>query len=235
MKTSFKTGLRRALKTAGVGATVAVAIGFASVGAANADTFVPLEDGSISQTVPTPNGDITVTVTRTNETANISPSMGATPLHRNVWVSGKADVELSGPGADKLGGRIQPGYIVGCQLGMTANLGAGAGLSGGATSTSTTPSASASVQGNAGITLTPNQAYDYKVLDLTQTDPWGAEVHRNFNVFRGKNGSVTWGDSTLGVTGCAGYAQARSYVKVTVETPDSIQQVTLWGQPFSIG
>lgn len=232
MKTSFKTGLRRALKTAGVGATVAVAIGFASVGAANADTFVPLEDGSITQTL---SDGITITVTRTNETANISPSMGATPLHRNVWVSGRADVELSGPGADKLRGRVQPGYIVGCQLGMTANLGAGAGLSGGATSTSTTPSASASVQGNAGITLTPNQAYDYKVLDLTQSDPWGAEVHRNYNTFEGKRGSVTWGDSTLGVTGCAGFAQARSYVKVTVDTPNATQQVTLWGQPFSIG
>ena len=232
MKTSFKTGLRRALKTAGVGATVAVAIGFASVGAANADTFVPLEDGSISQTLP---DGITVTVTRSGETANISPSMGATPLHRNVWVSGKADVELSGPGVDKLGGRIQPGYIVGCQLGMTANLGAGAGLTGGATSTSPTPSAGASVTGNAGIALTPNQAYDYKVLDLTQTDPWGAEVHRNFNTFKGASGSVTWGDSTLGVTGCAGYAQARSYVKVTVDTATTTQQVTLWGQPFSIG
>ncbi|MCZ1074250.1 MspA family porin [Rhodococcus ruber] len=232
MKTSFKTGLRRALKTAGVGATVAVAIGFASVGAANADTFVPLEDGSISQTLP---DGITVTVTRSGETANISPSMGATPLHRNVWVSGKADVELSGPGVDKLGGRIQPGYIVGCQLGMTANLGAGAGLTGGASSTSSTPTAGASVTGNAGITLTPNQAYDYKVLDLTQTDPWGAEVHRNFNVFKGASGSVTWGDSTLGVTGCAGYAQARSYVKVTVDTATTTHQVTLWGQPFSIG
>ena len=128
MKTSFKTGLRRALKSAGVGATVAVAIGFASVGAANADTFVPLEDGSISQTLP---GGITVTVTRTDEKANISPSMGATPLHRN------------------------------------------------------------------------------------------------YNTFKGATGSVTWGDSTLGVTGCAGYAQARSYVKVTVDTPNATQQVTL--------
>ncbi|AKE91193.1 MULTISPECIES: MspA family porin [Rhodococcus] len=232
MKTSFKTGLRRALKSAGVGATVAVAIGFASVGAANADTFVPLEDGSISQTLP---GGITVTVTRTDEKANISPSMGATPLHRNVWVSGTAKVDISGPGADKLGGRIQPGYIVGCQLGMTANLGAGAGLTGGASSTSSTPTAGASVTGNAGITLTPNQAYDYKVLDLTQSDPWGAEVHRNYNTFKGATGSVTWGDSTLGVTGCAGYAQARSYVKVTVDTATTTQQVTLWGQPFSIG
>ncbi|MFD5808062.1 MULTISPECIES: MspA family porin [Rhodococcus] len=229
MKTSFKTGLRRALKSAGVGATVAVAIGFASVGAANADTFVPLEDGSISQTLP--DGTV-VTVTRTGETATISPSMGATPLHRNVWVSGTAKVDLSGPGA-AIGGRIQPGYIVGCQLGMTANLGAGAGL--GAGMGTSGESASGSVTGNAGITLKPNQAYDYKVLDLTQVDPFGAEVHRNFNTFKGASGTVTWGDSTLGVTGCAGFAQARSYVKVTVDTPTATQQVTLWGQPFSIG
>ncbi len=41
MKTSITKGLRRGLRAAGIGATVAVAIGFASAGAANADTFIP--------------------------------------------------------------------------------------------------------------------------------------------------------------------------------------------------
>ncbi|MBS9376243.1 MspA family porin [Rhodococcus sp. B50] len=233
MKTSVISGLRRGLKVAGMGATIAVALGFASAGAANADTFVPLPDGNISQTLP--DGTV-VTVTRTGETANISPSMGATPLHRNVWVSGNAKVELSGPGA-KIGGRIQPGYIVACQLSLTANLNGGLNAGGGitGTATATTQSGTLGANAGAGITLAPNQAYDYKVIDITTTDAFGAETHRNFNTFKGASGSVTWGDTTLGVTGCAGYAQARSYVKVTVDTPTATQQVTLWGQPFSIG
>ncbi|WP_172456903.1 MspA family porin, partial [Nocardia farcinica] len=34
---------------------------------------------------------------------------------------------------------------------------------------------------------------------------------------------------------CAGYAQARSFVKVKVETDNVMSVVTLWGQPFSLG
>ena len=48
MNINRKNGVRLA---AGVGAAAAVAIGFFSVGAANADTFVPLPDGSITQTL----------------------------------------------------------------------------------------------------------------------------------------------------------------------------------------
>ncbi len=98
MKTSITKGLRRGFRAAGIGAAVAVAIGFTSVGAANADTFVPpLQDGSITQTLP---GDVVVTVSTTGESANINPSMGSTPpVHRNVWVSGSAQVKLSGAGA----------------------------------------------------------------------------------------------------------------------------------------
>ena len=40
---------------------------------------------------------------------------------------------------------------------------------------------------------------------------------------------------TFKVDGCAGYAQAKAYVKVTVETPAVTGIVTLWGSPFSIG
>jgi len=240
MKTSVKNGLRRGLKAAGVGAVMATAIGFASVGAANADTFVPLEDGSISQTLP--DGTV-VTVTRTNEKANISPSLGATPTHRNVWVSGRAEVKLDGPSSTK-GGRIQPGYIVGCQVNISGTGGAGTTSSNPATGVTTTVNqdtgafeskAGAGLSANVGVTLSPGQAVNYHVIDLEQENAFGERVNRPFMAFTGKEGSVTWGDSTLGITGCAGYAQARSYVKVTVNTETATQQVTLWGQPFSIG
>ncbi|MFG1784083.1 MspA family porin [Rhodococcus oryzae] len=219
------TGLRRGLKIASVGSAAAIALGFFSAGAANADTLVPLPDGSITETLV--DGTV-VTVTRTGESANISPSMGATPLHRNVWVSGSAKVEVSGGGA----GTIQPGYIVACQL----TLGGKTGTDGGMSTTWADPDGAAkqTAKGAGNLSIGPGQAVDYKILDLELADPFGAEQHRAANPYKGK-GSVTWADSTLGVSGCAGYAQARSYVKVTVNTANVTSNVTLWGQPFSIG
>ncbi|MGW0019012.1 MspA family porin [Rhodococcus sp. NPDC003382] len=257
MKTSITKGLRRGLRAAGVGATVAVAIGFASAGTANADTFVPLPDGSITETLP---GDVVVTVSRTGESANINPSMGATPVHRNVWVSGSAQVKLSGAGAQKVSNyRIQPGYVVGCQVDIAGTAGAGANASGGASSTSTTTdtppagngvvtaqsntgTSSGGLSANVGITLSPGKTSQFSVLSIEQENPFGDRVFRPFSVVAKPKdgaipteGSVTWADSTVGISGCAGYAQARSFVKVTVNTATDTQQVTLWGQPFSIG
>ncbi|MBF6497059.1 MspA family porin [Nocardia cyriacigeorgica] len=63
----------------------------------------------------------------------------------------------------------------------------------------------------------------------------GNESHEKRNKFKGKSGSVTWADETIGLSGCAGYAQARAFVKVKVETENVMSVVTLWGQPFSIG
>ena len=37
------------------------------------------------------------------------------------------------------------------------------------------------------------------------------------------------------INGCAGYAQARSYVKVGVQTDYLMQVVFLYGKPFSLG
>ena len=66
---SSNTGLRRGLQISAVGAATAVAVGFLSAGAANADTFVPLPDGSITEILA--DGTV-VTITRTGESANIS-------------------------------------------------------------------------------------------------------------------------------------------------------------------
>jgi len=216
---------KNGVRLAAVGAAAAATMGFFSVGAANADTFVPLPGGSITQTLA--DGTV-VTVNLTDESANISPSLGSTPLHRNVWVNGKASVELQGAGAK--GAIITPGYILACQV----DFGAGAG---GDMKSSTkadgTGTIAPSVSGN--MTLGPGQAKNVTVLDLEKKDAYGAESHTGGNKFTGKTGSVTWADSTLGVSGCAGYAQARSYVKVAVSTDNVSSTVTLWGQPFSIG
>ncbi|PBC50923.1 porin [Rhodococcus sp. ACS1] len=222
---------KNGVRLAAVGAAAAATMGFFSVGAANADTFIPLPGGSITQTLA--DGTV-VTVNLTDESANISPSMGSTPLHRNVWVNGKAAVHLEGAGAT--GADIQPGYVLACQVDFGAEAGAGVDsgnladlVTGAATSIPVTPS------GSGAVTLGPGEAVSVDILDLEAADAYGGESHSAYNSFEGTDGSVTWAESTLGVSGCAGYAQARSYVNVSVETDNVSSTVTLWGQPFSIG
>ncbi|MBF6214802.1 MspA family porin [Nocardia puris] len=217
-------------RLAGAGAAATIAMGLFSAGAANADTFVPLPGGEITKTLS--DGTV-VTIRMVGESATISPSMGSTPVHRNAWVSGSAQVELSGTGGD-VGGAIFPGYVVGCQVNI-----AGGGVDGGVEGSldwsgeTVTGGAGASSGGN--LSLGPGQATSFYVLDLEQADDYGSESHKKRNKFKGSSGSVTWADSTIGLSGCGGYAQARSFVSVEVETDNVISWVTLWGQPFSLG
>ncbi|MEV6767538.1 MspA family porin [Nocardia sp. NPDC051030] len=218
-------------RVAGVGAVATAALGLLSTGAANADTFVPLPGGEISKTLS--DGTV-VTIKLVGESANISPSMGATPVHRNAWVSASAQVSISGD-TTATGGKIFPGYVVGCQVTIDGG-GASGGVTGGAewdSSGNGKPTASATGGGN--LTLGPGQAKSFYVLDLEMADDFGNEVHKVRNKFTGNSGSVTWADETIGLNGCGGYAQARSFVSVEVETDNVVSWVTLWGQPFSLG
>ncbi|MEU1992878.1 MspA family porin [Nocardia gamkensis] len=215
-------------RMAGVGAAATIAMGLFSTGAANADTFVPLPGGELTKTLS--DGTV-VTIRLVGESANISPSMGATPLHRNAWVSGSAQVELSG----SAGGKIFPGYTVGCQVNI-----AGGGATGGVDGNvdwSDGQNVTGGVGANSGgnLSLGPGQAKSFYVLDLEQADDFGNETHKTRNAFKGTSGSVTWADETIGLNGCGGYAQARAFVSVEVETDNVITWVTLWGQPFSLG
>ncbi|MBF6330589.1 MspA family porin [Nocardia transvalensis] len=218
-------------RAAGVGAVTTAALGLFSTGAANADTFVPLPGGDITKTLS--DGTV-VHVWLDGESANISPSMGSTPVHRNAWVSGSAHVELSG-NTSAAGGNIRPGYVVGCQVNISGG-GAGVEPSVGASWDSegnVTPSAGVNSSGN--LTLGPGQAQSFYILDREKPDDYGNESHSAKNKFTGNQGSVSWADTTIGLSGCGGYAQARSFVNVQVETDNVITQVTLWGQPFSLG
>ncbi|WP_028477640.1 MspA family porin [Nocardia sp. CNY236] len=219
---------KKMARAAGVGAAATIAMGLFSAGAANADTFVPLPGGEISKTLV--DGTV-VTVRMVGESANINPSMGATPLHRNAWVSGSAQVELS----NDAGGRIFPGYTVGCQVNISGG-GATGGVEGGVDwsgGDQVEPEAGANSGGT--LSLGPGQTQSFYVLDLELADDYGNEWHAPRNVFEGTSGSVTWADETIGLSGCAGYAQARSFVSVEVETDNVSTWVTLWGQPFSLG
>ncbi|UGT57807.1 MspA family porin [Nocardia asteroides] len=211
-------------RAAGFSAAATVALGLLSTGAANADTFVPLPGGHITKTLS--DGTV-VDISLVGESANINPSLGSTPAHRNAWVSGSAQVTVSGDG----GGKIFPGYTVGCQVNI-----AGGGATGGAEGeVDDAGNPSGGVTSGGELSLGPGQAKSFYVLDLEQADDYGNESHKTRNAFKGGSGSVTWADETIGLSGCGGYAQARSFVSVEVETDNVISWVTLWGQPFSLG
>ncbi|WP_067477740.1 MspA family porin [Nocardia amamiensis] len=214
-------------RMAGVGAAATIAMGLFSTGAANADTFVPLPGGEFVKTLS--DGTV-VTIRLVGESATISPSMGATPLHRNAWVSGSAQVELSGAA----GGSIFPGYTVGCQVNIAGG-GATGGVDGNVDWSGDTVTGGVGANSGGNLSLGPGQAKSFYVLDLEQADDFGNESHKTRNAFKGTSGSVTWTDETIGLDGCGGYAQARAFVSVEVQTDNVITWVTLWGQPFSLG
>ena len=217
-------GVRSGARIAGIGAAAAVAVGLLSVGAANADTFVPLPDGQ--------KAGPGVTISRTGEHAVISPSMAANGAGRVVWVSGNAIADVTvtpegepgpnnGPtGADGTNNssthgssQLNTGYIVGCQVGIgdeAIGLGGSLGLSldGG------------NVGGSVGLEVGPGEVkfaqIDYK--NITEPGRY----------------SVEYQDAEIEIQGCAGYAQARSYTVVEI-IGAHYSKTTLYGQPFSIG
>ncbi|MEU8896152.1 MspA family porin [Nocardia sp. NPDC048505] len=214
-------------RVAASGLAAVAALGLLSTGAADADTFIPLPGGEYTRDLP--NG-MTITVRLVGESANINPSMGSTPLHRNTWVSGTAQVELTGGDRASVGAKIAPGYIVGCQV----DIGGGGVSSNGGLSTNG-DKVNASVGAGGRLTLGPGQTGRQMILDLEAPDDYGNEEHSKANSFRGPTGSVSWADATLAVDGCAGYAQARAFVLVKVRGAHGVSVVTLWGQPFSLG
>ncbi|MCX4093255.1 MspA family porin [Nocardia sp. alder85J] len=221
------------------GAVVGIAIGLFSVGAADADTFVPLPGGDVTRTLE--DGTV-VHVTLSGESANINPSMGGTPLHRNAWVSGHGEVNISDGDAGDPSAftRLRPGYVVGCQVDLSDGFTPGVnGSASGSVSTDSSgkPSVSGSVTpgASADLTLTAGQAQSFYVLDLESADDFGADSHDNRHSAKGGHNSVTWKDETIAVNGCGGAAQARAFVEVMVYTPTVTGHVTLWGAPFGIG
>ncbi len=83
-------------------------------GAAGADTHVPLPNGHGGYTT---HDGVVVHLDRTGESATVSGSMAASPLSRNATVSGVDAVNANAPkGVTITGGRIETGYLVGCQV-----------------------------------------------------------------------------------------------------------------------
>ncbi|MFE3189393.1 MspA family porin [Nocardia sp. NPDC059240] len=215
-----------ATRVVGVGLAVAL-LALDHAAQATADTVVPLPGGDLTQTL----SDGTVVQVRLDgESADINPSLGATPLHRNAWVSGTAHLDISAD-STATGGKIYPGYTVGCQVDIS-----GGGVDGsqnGSLDATGKPAVSGTGGGN--LTLGPGQAQSFYLLDIEQPDDFGNEIHYTRNKFSGNSGSVAWSDETIALNGCAGAATARAFVSVEVETDHVISWTTLWGKPFSLG
>lgn len=223
-----------AIRGAALAATgVLAATAFA--GTANADTFMKLPNDSVR------NGAVTVSVT--NQSAVLSPSMVALPTSRNAWVSGTVSVKVDGKAS---GGSIRAGYLVGCQIDVgSAKVVLGGDAQSGATYTMNEgPSVAPSVSGTTGgaISLKAGSVgTQYLTWDRATMPEPGDEVTPNWAnpttsfKFKGGSGSLSYADRTIGVDGCAGYAQARFFAQVKATTGDTARYTVLWGQPFTLG
>ncbi|OZC29425.1 MspA family porin [Gordonia polyisoprenivorans] len=210
---------------AGVPAAAAIAV-LATAGAAAADVHVSLP--SQTQTLTTGDG-VGVTLTRSGETATISPSLGSTPLHRNAWVSATYNVTTSKP-VSKI--KFQAGYTVGCQVNLNGftNSNTPSG------SVSTSGAASGTVNEGGSVSIGPGQAVNYYVYDYERADPFGNDQHKSWvPIVKTTHGEVSYTNETMQVNGCAGYAQARSFANVYIIGDHGEQIVSFYGQPFSLG
>jgi hypothetical protein len=196
------------------------AVAVLAAGPAGADTPVWLPDGHDQFTAA---DGVTVLVDRVGEHALISGSMAASPLSRNVWVSGTTIAHVRAPRqVNVTGGTIETGYLLGCQVDLGRGGQGGIGAAGTAFGQ----------YGSIGGVVTP-----YTDLDLSLTLAPGKVVGVKVDSFdfAGLSGTTEYVDHTLAIEGCAGYAQARAYTTVTVHDNVMDAQQTLWGQPFSIG
>jgi len=221
-------------RLAGIGLAATAAFGLFSTGAADADTFVPLPGGHMTKTM----GDGTVVnVSITNESADINPSIQATPMSRNTWASGHASVDLTGgkAGDPSTKTKLDVGYIVGCQVDLSSGMTAGADATGTADLTTSPATVTPTGDGSTTLTLAAGQAKVLNLLDVEQPDDFGVDSHYAYQGIKGPHQSVNWHDETFSVDGCGGYAQARSFAQAQVYTPNGIGYVTVWGKPFSIG
>lgn len=228
-----------AIRGAAVAAAAGVALGALSTGTANADTFIPLPNNSTTNKI----GDASVTVTISNQSAKLSPGMVSLPTTRNAWVSGLVSVKINGGKAD--GGSIAAGYAVGCQVdvgsagvtaGVTGESGASATLNGPTLEPSVKATTGATIKLSAGSVGTQMLTYDRATWPEAGDEiaPDWADPSTGFK-FKGASGSLSYTEQTIGVDGCAGYAQARFFAKVKTKVGNTQGTTYLWGKPFTLG
>ena len=206
MSENRKTGLRRGVRVAGLGAAAAVVLGLMSTGAANADTFVPLPGGEKVVNA----GGVSAKIARNAESALVSPSLAANGAGRTAWVSGDVFAELGGEIPEE-GATLTTGYIVGCQVditGLKGKLSADLGFD------------ALGMGGSLSVPIEAGEVKFAKIKSKTDLKPGVS--------------AIQYRDQQIEVQGCGGYAQARAYTIVEVPGNHYVK-ATLYGQPFSIG
>ncbi|MFT4201379.1 MspA family porin [Gordonia sp. (in: high G+C Gram-positive bacteria)] len=175
-------------------------------------------------------GDGTVvTMKRTRERALVNSPIASTPLHRSVWVSGRYEIKLSRT-ADQV--KVRPGYIVGCQ-GYFGNL---QGTLNGADSDLGNFNGIDDVGVGATVVLAPGQAAFFNLTDAEREDDFHVERHEPYyRLKKTDHAKYVYKNAQLGISGCIGYAQARSWMRLAVETQYATQFLDFFGRPFSIG
>lgn len=234
------TSMRRAAAAAGIVGVSAVAL--ASMGAGNA-AAAALPDKTVTQRLV---DGTAVTVSLTGQSYNIARSTAAVPTSRHAWVSGKVKVTVNGKAE---GGSITAGYYVGCQVNFGAgatgggSLDAGIAGDGGGDDTVVNgntvpgapsqyePSLSATATQGISITLKPGMTKFVPVVNYSDDD--GNAV--NSVSFKGSSAGIAYSQEDFNVEQCAGYAEAKAYIKVKVSTEAVDGYVTLVGRPFSLG
>lgn len=208
---------------AAAGLTGAAVMALTSVGAGGAEAG-PLPGANVTKKLV---DGTSVNIQLFDENVNIQRAVSNVPTSREVWLSGKVRVTVGG-GAE--GGSINAGYIVGCQL----NFGASGGTKGGLAVTPQegggAPTASSSGDANLGFNLGPGQAGYVPVIQTKSGD----DTINSFT-FTGNRGGVVYSQERFTVNGCAGFAEAKAKIQVTVDTDSVKGVVTAYGKPFSIG
>ncbi|MEE4024292.1 MspA family porin [Gordonia sp. PKS22-38] len=221
---------RRAAAAVGAAGVAVMGVGSLGTGAAAA---APVPNSSITKTLV---DGTSVNIQLFDQNANIQRPLIAFPMNREVWVSGKVRVTLGGEAEEA---EISAGYIVGCQVNIDIGGGAGTDDYPLGIGSNTTPDgnggASTTVTPNAGaggsISLGPGGAGYVPIIQETNDDDDAVESY----TFSGTGGGVAYSQERFWVNDCAGYAEAKAKVTVTVETDAVKGVVTLYGQPFSLG
>ncbi|SIR76152.1 MspA family porin [Williamsia sterculiae] len=209
------------------GAAGAAVITLAGLGAGNAAAF-PVAGGKAVQKLA--DGSV-VSLSLTNASVTLGNTIANNPASRHAWATGTYKVNVSGPA--KGGEFTAAGFLVGCQLdfgsdGSTSQGGGTVGLDGTVTPSATT---------GAGFSLGPGKVSTQYIINNTNGDlsPDAGNYSDTTNAFKGNSGSITYSGEDVNRETCAGYASAKPFATVKVETDAVTGYVTVYGKPFSLG
>ncbi|GAA4404341.1 MspA family porin [Tsukamurella soli] len=224
---------KAAVRVGVAAAVVATAASALASGAANADTYVPLPNGTKNLLT---GSSLRVVLSSTGNHVKILPSL-ATAQTRTTWVTSNAHVDVSG-GDKSTSGTLNLYVISGCQFpnAIGASFGATggptAGLGVGTTGVSPSAGVAGGATGGLSIPLTPGTTQGV-AWGSSAEYPWTAQID-GVNITGNGRFNVGMKDYDINYSPCSGYAQARVVTWLEL-TGNSRVEGFLYGAPFSLG